>query len=239
MRNGDIFFQTFLRKFPYQPSSSQEQAMEMLSAFSQGEALSRVFVLKGFAGTGKTSIIAALVSTINEFKGIKGSTTLMAPTGRAAKIMSQYSGQRAYTIHKQIYALRTKSGGGLTFTLKPNKNHNTLYIVDEASMVTDRTDGSTGYASLLDDLISYVTSGQDCKLLLVGDTAQLPPVGYSESPALDISVLSNGYGLACQEVFLTDVYRQSEQSVILQNATLLRQSMRKDDLKCRCEVQNR
>ena len=228
--NDDIFLESFLKNFPCSPSSSQREGMERLSAFVQGESLSRIFVMKGYAGTGKTTIIASLVKTIRDFKGVKGSSILMAPTGRAAKIMSQYSGEKAYTIHKQIYALRTRKGGGISFTLKPNRSVNTLFIVDEASMITDRNDNDS-YGSLLDDLLSYVTSGRDCKLLLVGDTAQLPPVGYSDSPALDIRVLENNYGMPTEEIFLTDVYRQSEESMILHNATTLRKTLERDNLK--------
>ena len=198
----DIFLEAFIKNFPLTPSATQKEGMERLSAFVQGESLSRIFVMKGYAGTGKTTIIASIVKTIKDFKGVKGSAVLMAPTGRAAKIMSQYSGERAYTIHKQIYA----------------------------SMITDRSTGDN-YGSLLDDLLSYVTSGRDCKLLLVGDTAQLPPVGYSDSPALDIRVLENNYGMPTEEIFLTDVYRQSEESMILHNATALRKMLEKEGLK--------
>lgn len=155
-----------------------------------------VFVLKGFAGTGKTTIISTV---INNLADINMKAVLLAPTGRAAKVISNYSGKPAYTIHKRIYYPKKNKSGGVSFTLQQNKFKNTLFIVDESSMISDTNQDSKLYenGSLLDDLFFYVDSGKNCKLLLIGDTAQLPPVNMSVSPALDIDSLSLHYQKKC------------------------------------------
>ena len=233
---GSTLFQRILTHFPYEPSSEQRSAMEALADFLDPVSRQRVFILRGYAGTGKTSLLAALVRALHD---AGREVFLMAPTGRAAKRMSEttglraakvmagYSGTAARTIHKQIYTAVPRSGGGMSFILRPNKSKNAVFLVDEASMLTDRTGDSLTDASssLLDDLVSYVFHAPGSRLILVGDRAQLPPVGYDDSPALEGRTFENGYGLCCTEADLTRVYRQDEQSAILQNATRVRQAM--------------
>lgn len=217
-----------LSNFPFEPSEEQLSAIGSLSGFVSGSDNRRIFILRGYAGTGKTSIIAALVRTLYN-TGRKA--VLMAPTGRAAKVMAGYSGMRAYTIHKQIYAVIPRESGGMSFSMRPNKLKNAVFIVDEASMLTDRAGESlvNSSSSLLDDLLSYVFSGAGCHLILVGDRAQLPPVGYSDSPALEERTFESGYGIDCTGIDLTRVYRQSQKSDILHNATAIRQAMADPD----------
>ena len=180
-----------------------------------------MYLLKGFAGTGKTSIIGTLVSNLWE---IKKSAVLMAPTGRAAKVISNYSGKEAFTIHKKIYFPKSEKGGGVSFVMQPNKHRNTLFIVDEASMISDTISDSKLFenGSLLDDLMQYVYSGHLCKLLLIGDKAQLPPVKSEISPALDADQLELQYNKKVLSIDLDEVVRQSHDSGILMNATHLR-----------------
>lgn len=207
-------------KFPFEPTEEQEISIKMLSQFIVSSGSRDVFVLRGYAGTGKTTLVGALVKAL---ESVHVRSLLMAPTGRAAKVFSSYSGAPAYTIHKRIY--RQKSIlNSLVFTLSENLYKNTLFIVDEASMIADA--GSSGFGSgrLLDDLIQFVYSGEGCHLLLLGDTAQLPPVGESESPALSSSRLAS-YGLQVVEAQLTQVMRQLQESGILFNATCLRQNI--------------
>ncbi|WP_139363535.1 ATP-dependent RecD-like DNA helicase, partial [Flavobacterium sp. LM5] len=181
-----------------------------------------IFVLKGYAGTGKTTVISTLV---NSLASINKKAVLLAPTGRAAKVIANYSEKPAFTIHKKIYFPKKSSGGGVSFTLQPNKHKNTIFIVDEASMISDTNSDSKLYenGSLLDDLISYVYSGTNCKLILLGDTAQLPPVNLDISPALDIQTLSLHYNKEVDHIELDEVMRQAEDSGILFNATALRE----------------
>ena len=182
-------------------------------------------MLKGYAGTGKTSVVSALVRALEK---LQINTVLLAPTGRAAKVLSRYSGYPAFTIHKWIY--RQDSAVNETFSIGDNRNKNTLFIVDEASMIpVQRDNDSFGSGSLLDDLISFVYNGEKCSLLLLGDDAQLPPVGTSESKALDPDFLA-GYGLSVSNYSLTQVARQALDSGILRNATTLRQQMLSNDL---------
>jgi len=179
-----------------------------------------IFILKGYAGTGKTSIISALV---NSLPALRLKSVLLAPTGRAAKVFALYSGKSASTIHKKIYRQKTQNSDIAEFAIDQNLHKNTLFIVDESSMISNSAfDNSPfGTGRVLDDLISYVYNGLGCKLILVGDTAQLPPVKLNISPALDISVMKS-MGFDVVEVELTDVVRQSKESGVLHNATMLR-----------------
>lgn len=206
-------------KFSFETTNSQKKVVEMLSDYIASSDFSRIFVLNGYAGTGKTTLIAALVDVLREV-GIK--SILLAPTGRAAKVLTQYSGQNALTIHKRIYRERTNANYESKFSLDLNKERGAIFIVDEASMLADSSgDGQIfGSGSLLNDLISYVRQGKECKLILVGDDAQLPPVGCDFSPALDRSVMEH-YG-EVSYVSMDDVVRQSAESGILFNATMLR-----------------
>lgn len=186
-----------------------------------------IFVLKGFAGTGKTTLVAALVKTLDE---LQRKVVLLGPTGRAAKVFSHFAAHTAFTIHKKIYRQRVFSNETDNFVIQPNHHRDTLFIVDEASMVANEglSGPSFGTGRLLDDLVQYVYNGQGCRLMLIGDTAQLPPVGEEESPALSADVLS-GYGLAVTECRLTEVVRQEQDSGILFNATALRRRMEQND----------
>ena len=180
----------------------------------------KTFILRGYAGTGKTSVMAALVQAMSE---LRHPVVLLAPTGRAAKVLSHYANKEAYTVHKYIY--RQKQLGVEDFALADNMHRQTLFIVDEASMISgQREDSSFGTGMLLDDLVSYVYSGLGCQLLLLGDDAQLPPVGSSISPALDAQYMA-GYGLDITTYTLTQVARQACDSGILKNATRLREQL--------------
>ena len=176
-----------------------------------------VFLLKGYAGTGKTSLVSALIQTLPQ---LRVETLLLAPTGRAAKVISTYSGRPAYTIHKKIYMTVTDASGVVRTVRGINKHAYTLFIVDEASMIG--LEPTSSRHSLLEDLIDYVYDGNHCRLMLIGDTAQLPPVGQSESPALDERYLSAAFGLNVIVSELTEVVRQQQLSGILANATALR-----------------
>ncbi|MDR2804398.1 MAG: AAA family ATPase [Dysgonamonadaceae bacterium] len=223
----DAFFLEQIKKnFPFPPTSGQEAALSRLNEFLFDRYPQSAFVLKGYAGTGKSSLIGALVKTMND---LKQKATLLAPTGRAAKVFAAYAGQAAFTIHKKIYRQKTFSNEPAGFVLADNLHRHTLFIVDEASMISnDGLDSfSFGGGRLLDDLIRYVYSGQGCRLILLGDTAQLPPVSQPESPALDVTVLQ-GYGLDVRSVTLKQVVRQAEQSGILMNATRLRNAIETD-----------
>lgn len=208
--------------FGHQPTLQQQEVFGMLGAFAISGDPDECFILKGYAGTGKTSIIAALVSAFPKL-GLK--TVLMAPTGRAAKVMSKYSGRKALTIHKRIYRKKHAMSLDMDFVLADNNAENTIFIVDEASMIADDTPGF-GRNSLLEDLLSYVYNSKNCRLLLVGDTAQLPPVGSAFSPALDASLMQDHYGLKTRSFEMTDVVRQKHDSGILNNATDLRNLIR-------------
>ncbi|MEL7270130.1 MAG: AAA family ATPase [Bacteroidota bacterium] len=208
-------------KFPYELTLKQRLALGKLSEFVFHKSNDRLFVLKGFAGTGKTTIIGTLVSSLWK---VKMASVLMAPTGRAAKVMSLYSKTQALTIHKKIYFPKKQKGGGVQFVLSPNKHRNTIFLVDEASMISDSPADSKLFenGSLLDDLMQYVYSGHRCKLILIGDTAQLPPVKLTMSPALDENQLGLQYNKQVDCLELDEVMRQSDSSGILHNATNLR-----------------
>ena len=200
------------------PTAEQERAMQLFADFLTDREERTVFVLRGSAGTGKTTLAAAVVRAL---MSLNQKLVLMAPTGRAAKVFSGYAGTSAYTIHKRIY--RQKTAGDMSaFSLNINQSTETLFMVDEASMVSNEGFSDTfGSGCLLDDLIQFVYGGRNCRLVLIGDRAQLPPVGEEESPALMSGVLE-GYGLKVYEVDLNQVLRQSEESGILWNATEVR-----------------
>ncbi|MAO11499.1 MAG: ATP-dependent endonuclease [Flavobacteriaceae bacterium] len=183
-----------------------------------------MFLLKGYAGTGKTTIVGTLVKNLWK---LKKSSVLLAPTGRAAKVISNYSNKEAFTIHKKIYFPKSEKGGGVSFRLQPNKSRNVIFIVDEASMIPDINQDSKLFenGSLLDDLMQFVYSGHNCKLLLIGDTAQLPPVKLTVSPALDKHTLEFQYNKDVVELELNEVVRQQKDSGILMNATRLRERL--------------
>ena len=212
--------------FPYQPTVEQEITIKLLSEFMLSKVNETVFLLKGYAGTGKTSLVGSLVKTMDK---LKQKVVLLAPTGRAAKVFSSYAGHSVFTIHKKIYRQRSFSNDTDNFSLNENLSKHTLYIVDEASMISnDGLSGSVfGTGRLLDDLITFVYSGEGCRLMLMGDVAQLPPVGEELSPALFPDALK-GYGLQVIQANLTQVMRQMESSGILWNATRLRQLMADD-----------
>ena len=206
--------------FSYKPTLEQENAIKKLAQFLFSPQNDEVFLLKGYAGTGKTSLVGALVKTLYQ---LEQKCVLLAPTGRAAKVFSHYAGYPAYTVHKKIYRQRSFSNETDNFSVNDNLHQHTLFIVDEASMIANEgLSGSMfGTGRLLDDLIQYVYAGIGCRLLLIGDTAQLPPVGEEESPALSADALK-GYGLIVHEALLTEVVRQMNDSGILWNATELR-----------------
>ncbi len=221
------FFGLLRENFPHEPTKTQEEALRKLARFILDDSGDALFLLKGFAGTGKTTIVGDIVT--NLWKTRKKSV-LMAPTGRAAKVMSVYSGTQAFTIHRKIYFPKKERGGGVRFVLAPNKHRDTLFIVDEASMIPDAPTDSKlfGNGSLLDDLMHYVYSGHRCKLILIGDTAQLPPVHLSLSPALDENRLSLNYSKEVERIELDEVVRQAQDSGILANATSLREQLQGD-----------
>lgn len=209
--------------FPYQPTFEQEIAVKSLSEFLLSTVKDTVFVLRGYAGTGKTSLVGALVKTLDK---LEQKSVLLAPTGRAAKVFSAYAGHPAFTIHKKIYRQQSFSNEVSNFSVNDNLAAHTLFIVDEASMISNGglSGAMFGTGRLLDDLVQFVYAGTGCRLLLMGDTAQLPPVGEEQSPALFTDALK-GYGLDVLEVDLTQVVRQVQDSGILWNATQLRQLM--------------
>ena len=218
------FYTLIKQQFPFQPTLKQNIVLQQLSEFIFSKAPNALYLLKGYAGTGKTSIVGTIVT--NLWKA-KKSAVLMAPTGRAAKVISNYSNKEAFTIHKKIYFPKKDKGGGVKFVLQPNKHKNTIFIVDEASMIPD-TPGESKFlenGSLLDDLMQYVYSGHQCKLLLIGDTAQLPPVKLDLSPALDENKLSLNYNKEVTKMELDEVMRQEQDSGILENATVLREAL--------------
>lgn len=224
-QNG--FLSLLQAKFPHRPTVKQGLAMEGLSNFVLSQKKDAVFLLKGYAGTGKTTIIGTLVAHLWH---VRMSAVLMAPTGRAAKVMSVYSGQQAFTIHRKIYFPKKQSSGGIQFVLAPNKHRSTIFIVDEASMIPDNPADSRLFenGSLLDDLVQYVYSGFKCKLLLIGDVAQLPPVKLDLSPALEERILSLNYNKEVDCVELDEVVRQATDSGILVNATNLREQLQSE-----------
>ena len=219
--NASAFYSLLKSKFPFTPTSKQDMVLMQLSQFIFDSNKNSIYLLKGYAGTGKTSIIGTIVSNLWQ---AKKSAILLAPTGRAAKVISNYSKKEAFTIHKKIYFPKKEKGGGVKFVMQPNKHRNTIFIVDEASMIPDIPSDSKSFdsSSLLDDLMTYVYSGQQCKLLLIGDKAQLPPVKSDLSPALNENKLSLNYSKDVTGIELDEVVRQEQDSGILNNATELR-----------------
>ena len=219
--------QQIKENFPYQPTLEQEKVIKSLSDFLFSPKNETVFLLKGYAGTGKTSLFSALVKTLDQ---LQQKCVLLAPTGRAAKVFASYAGHPAYTIHKKIYRQKTIAADMGSFSLNDNLSKHTLYIVDEASMISNQGLSGSAFGSgcLLDDLVNFVYSGEGCRLMLMGDTAQLPPVGEDVSPALYAEALRS-YGLQVMEESLTQVVRQGQESGILWNATALRQMIATGD----------
>lgn len=217
-------FYSFLKNdFPHQTTPKQDIALHLLSKFVLGTNKNETFLLKGYAGTGKTTIVGSLVKNLSK---AKMKSVLLAPTGRAAKVISNYSNKQAFTIHKKIYFPKSEKGS-VSFTLQNNKHRDTIFIVDEASMIPDINQDSKLFenGSLLDDLMQYVYGGHNCKLLLIGDTAQLPPVHLSISPALDKRILESQYSREVIHIELDEVVRQQKDSGILENATKIREHL--------------
>ena len=220
-QNASDFHKELLNKFSYHPTTKQSKLFSLLVDFLFLKNEKSLFLLKGYAGTGKTTTISTLVSSLWK---INQKSVLLAPTGRAAKVISVYSKKQAFTIHKKIYFPKKMANGSVDFVLQNNKHTNTIFIVDEASMIPDRPQNGKLFenGSLLDDLISYVYSGRNCKLILIGDTAQLPPVKLKLSPALEETRLEVEYSKMVHQIELDEVTRQHQNSGILANATLLR-----------------
>ena len=217
-----------LQQFGFPPTQEQAHALEVFAEFLTDRDPHAVMVLRGSAGTGKTTLSGAIVRTLKE---IRQKVMLLAPTGRAAKVFSLNSGSPAYTIHRRIYREKSFSGVEGQFNLNDNLYTDTLFMVDEASMIANMGLGGMSFGSgcLLDDLVHFVYQGRNDRLLLIGDKAQLPPVGEEESPALHAAMLE-GYGLKVYECDLNEVLRQSEESGILYNATMIRQMITHDDI---------
>lgn len=214
-------------KISFDATVSQKKVVENLSEYLSSPDYSSIFILNGYAGTGKTTLIAALVQVL---RAMNIPCVLLAPTGRAAKVLAQYSGTEAHTIHKRIYRQRTNTDYESKYSLDINREKGCVFIVDETSMLSDSTpDGQIfGSGSLLEDLITYVRSGRQCRLILVGDDAQLPPVGADRSPALDAAAMRS-YGEVVYSS-MTDVVRQDAASGILRNATALRQMLERGEV---------
>ena len=217
-----------LQQFGFPPTLEQANALDVFARFLTDRNPQVVMILRGSAGTGKTSLSGAIVRTL---QSIRQKVMLLAPTGRAAKVFSLNSGTPAYTIHRRIYREKSFSGVDGQFNLNDNLFTDTLFMVDEASMVANMGLGGMNFGSgcLLDDLVHFVYQGRNDRLMLIGDKAQLPPVGEEESPALNAAMLQ-GYGLTVYECDLNEVLRQSEQSGILYNATMIRQMITHDDI---------
>ncbi len=224
--NSSFFYSLLKRQFPFTPTNKQDLFFQLIAEFCTNNDDNEIFVLKGYAGTGKTTVISTIVNNLTE---INKKYVLLAPTGRAAKVISNYSQKPAFTIHKKIYFPK-KVAGGVSFTMQQNKHKNTIFIVDEASMISDTNTDSNAFenGSLLDDLISYIYSGTNCKMLLLGDTAQLPPVNLDISPALNIDTLGMHYNKEIKHIEFDEVMRQEEKSGILYNATELRDVLKEE-----------
>lgn len=203
--------------FPHQPNKQQSNLFLSLDAFINNKDEDSCFILKGYAGTGKTTVVSALV---NVLKNNKVNVVLLAPTGRAAKVLTNYSGALASTIHRKIYRKKTANNPNLVFSISPNLHKDTIFIVDEASMISNDRNDYSG-SGLLEDLINYIYNIKNNRVIFIGDTAQLPPVNSQESPALSSDYL-NGFSLNVFEVELTEVVRQATESGILYNATKIR-----------------
>ena len=217
------FHNILSEKFRFEPTASQAKGFEKIAHFLSDAPDDSLLLIKGYAGTGKTTLIGHLVQQLGR---IRKKSVLMAPTGRAAKVLSAYAGKNALTIHKKIYFPKVDSGGGsVQFSLKENKHTHTIFIVDESSMIGDDRQQSKLFenGSLLHDLVHYVTNGEKCKLIFVGDTAQLPPINLGLSPALDEQELAVQFNATVYSITLEDVVRQQAESGILFNATSIRE----------------
>lgn len=221
MRDNKSLYRAFIAGFSYHPTQLQNELLKKLADFVVNGSSKNLFLMKGYAGTGKTTVVSTVVNHVRQV-GLQ--SVLMAPTGRAAKIMGAYAKRQAFTIHKKIYYPKNDPAGGMSFVIRQNKHRNTIFIVDEASMIPDKNpDGRIfNNRSLLLDLITYVYAGKNCKLILVGDTAQLPPVKLNLSPALDDEFLAMEFDKEVQSIELNEVMRQHESSGILFNATHVR-----------------
>lgn len=212
--------------FPFAPTPSQDRLLHVLARFVASGVENCLLIVRGYAGTGKTTTVNALVETLERRRvGYE----LLAPTGRAAKVLSNYSGKRALTIHKRIYRQERSESGGLHFVPAPNRRTHTVFVVDEASMIGG-ADYASGRGNLLDDLFDFVYSRSGCKLILIGDDAQLPPVGTPHSPALDLGFLKSRFSVAAAMSGLTDVTRQKLNSGILSLATAIREGLFAEDV---------
>lgn len=223
-----IIYNNLCRNLGNIPTDDQSAALKKITAYICENDYDTIFLMTGYAGTGKTSIISSIVRTLDQ---LRIRSVLLAPTGRAAKVLNSFAGKQAFTIHKKIYRQKSSKDGMGNFVLDRNLHRNTFFIVDEASMISNFSSEASlfGSGKLLDDLMEYVYTGIDCKLMIVGDTAQLPPVGFPVSPALDTKTLGeSGFGLiACD---LKQVVRQSETSGVLMNATKVRLQIADEDL---------
>ena len=217
LSRGELYGK-LVQSFSFEPTDGQAIVLYHLSAFLLSQKENPTYILRGYAGTGKTTLVKTLVRTL-PYIGMR--YVLMAPTGRAAKVLSSYTEQSASTIHRRIYQTKTFPDGSIRITRAENKFKNALFIVDEASMIGEQKE--FGSSSLLDDLLGYVFSGENCRLLLIGDTAQLPPVGSMQSPALDCEYLKSEFPITAATYELTEVKRQALESGILYNATDVRQ----------------
>ncbi|MEA3504898.1 MAG: AAA family ATPase [Bacteroidota bacterium] len=217
------FAKLFSRSLPHTPTEDQERTIKLLTDFIYSGSSDDLFLLKGYAGTGKTTLVSTLIQILPKI-GMK--SALLAPTGRAAKVLANYSKQSANTIHKKIYFFNSTADGSMRLKLGTNKHKKTIFFIDEASMIPDNnTAGNFSQHSLLDDLVNYVYQGENCKIILIGDTAQLPPVGLDISPALDIDYLRASFSLDIIHDELTEVVRQERSSGILTNATSIREKL--------------
>lgn len=223
----ELIFQ-IIQQFGLQPTTEQKHVLTQFAHFMMDEDPHVVMIFCGSAGTGKTSLASAIARTMVK---LEQKVMLLAPTGRAAKVFSVHSGQPAYTIHRQIYRQKSFDSDGGVFNLNFNRNSDTLFMVDESSMIANQgqMESSFGSGCLLDDLVQFVYSGRNCRMILMGDAAQLPPIGEEQSPALS-SDFMEGYGLKVYECRLNNVLRQSEESGILYNATLIRTHIMRDEL---------
>ena len=215
-----------MNNFGFTPTEGQTKVLYHLSAFILTEKERPVYLLRGYAGTGKTTLVSTLVKTLPSL-GMR--YQLLAPTGRAAKVMSTYTGKTASTLHRKLYRFQVNANGEFRMARAENKAKDTVFIVDECSMISDQGDGFSWSRSLLDDLIEYVFSGSCCKLLLIGDSAQLPPVGLDISPAMDFDILKNSFALTLATYEMKEVMRQALDSGILHNATEIRNLMSTDN----------
>ena len=222
------FYNLAKNHFSFKLTTKQDLTLYKLSEFILNEDDNSLFILKGYAGTGKTTILSSI---INNLWKIKKSGVLMAPTGRAAKVLSNYTNTEANTIHKKIYFPKKNSSGNIDFVLQTNKSKNTIFIVDEASMISSKSQNKKLFdtTSLLSDLIQFVYSGYKCKIIFIGDTAQLPPVNSKLSPSLDPDYLRENYNKNVLSIELDEVVRQEVLSGILNNATILRESLIDED----------